>query len=113
MRIERRRNQRFPFMASAEIVDENETENSRTATQIRDLSRDGCYVEMANPFPQGTNVFIEIYTETEFMEAHATVAYREPMHGMGLSFGELQPCFAGVLNRWLIQANGANGGKAS
>ena len=28
---------------------------------------------MTNPFPQGTNVLIEIHTETEFLEAHATV----------------------------------------
>jgi PilZ domain len=72
MRIERRRTPRFPFIASAEIVDEKE--NARTASQVSDLSRHGYYVEMPNPFPQGTNVLVEIYTETESLEAHATVA---------------------------------------
>jgi PilZ domain len=104
MRMERRRSPRFPFIASAEIVDEKE--NARTASRVSDLSRNGCYVEMANPFPQGTNVLVEIYTENEFLEAHATVAYFEPMHGMGLTFSEMQPYFVGVLNKWLLQANG-------
>jgi len=88
----------------AEIVDEKE--NARTSSQISDLSPRGCYVEMLNPFPQGTNVLIEIYTETEFLEVHATVAYLEPKQGMGLTFSELPPQFAGVLNKWLRQANG-------
>jgi hypothetical protein len=104
MRAERRRVQKHPFIAMAEIVDEKE--NARTSSQIRDLSPHGCYVEMVNPFPQGTNVLIEIYTESEFLEAHATVAYLEPKHGMGLTFSELPPQFAGVLNKWLRQANG-------
>jgi hypothetical protein len=103
MRAERRRAPRYPFIAMAEIVDEKE--NARTSSRVSDLSLHGCYVEMMNPFPQGTNVLIEIYTDTEFLEAHATVAFLEPKQGMGLTFGEMPPHFAGVLNKWLVQAN--------
>jgi hypothetical protein len=103
MRAERRRAPRYPFIAMAEIVDEKE--NARTSSRVSDLSLHGCYVEMMNPFPQGTNVLIEIYTDTEFLEAHATVAFLEPQQGMGLTFGEMPPHFAGVLNKWLVQAN--------
>lgn len=104
MRTERRRESRQPFIASAEIIDERE--NARTSSRVTDLSRHGCYVEMPNPFPQGTNVLIEIYTETEFLEAHATVAYLEPKQGMGLTFAEMPPYFSGVLNKWLVQTTG-------
>ncbi len=104
MQAERRRAPRYPFIATAEIVDEKE--NARTSSRISDLSQYGCYVEMLNPFPEGTNVLIEIYTETEFLEAQATVAYLEPKQGMGLTFGEMPPYFASVLNKWLVQANG-------
>jgi PilZ domain-containing protein len=104
MRAERRRAPRYPFIAMAEIVDDKE--NARTSSQVSDLSLHGCYVEMTNPFPEGTNVLIEIYTETEFLEAHATVAYLAPKQGMGLIFSEMPQYFAGVLNRWLVQANG-------
>jgi len=88
----------------AEIVDEKE--QARTASRVSELSLHGCYMEMPNPFPQGTNVLIEIYTETEFLEAHATVAYLEPKQGMGLTFSEMPAHFASVLKKWLVRANG-------
>jgi len=102
MSIERRRSPRYPFAATAEIFDEKE--NARTSSQVSDLSLQGCYVEVLNPFPQGTNVFVEIYTETEFLEVHATVAFLKPKTGMGLTFNEIQPCFTTVLNKWLGKA---------
>ncbi len=102
MRIERRRAARHAFTATAEIV--NEKENARLTSRVSDLSLHGCYVEMTNPLPQGTNVLIEIYTETEFLEAHATVAYLEPQQGMGLTFSDMHAYFAGVLNRWVDRA---------
>ena len=104
MRTERRRAPRYPFIAMAEIVDEKE--NARTSSRVSDLSLHGCYVEMLDPFPQGTNVMLEIYTESEFLEVHATVAYFEPKQGMGLIFSEMPQYFASVLNRWVLQAKG-------
>jgi hypothetical protein len=104
MRTERRHAPRYPFSALAEIVDEKE--NARTSSQVSDLSLHGCYVEMKNPFPQGTNVIIEISTETESLETQATVAHAEPNQGMGLTFSEMPESLANVLNRWVVQAKG-------
>ena len=104
MQAERRRSPRYPFAAMAEITDERE--NARTSSKISDLSRNGCYVEMMNPFPQGTNVLIEIYTDSDFLETQATVAYFEPKQGMGLTFTEMPAHFTAILNKWLKQANG-------
>ena len=103
MRLERRREPRYPFVATAEIVDERE--NVRTSSKVYDLSLHGCYVEMVNPFPQGTNVLMEIYTETEFLETHATVVFLEPREGMGVTFNDMPACFATVLNKWLQNAS--------
>jgi hypothetical protein len=103
MGTERRRERRHPFIASAEISDEKET--ARTCTRVTDLSLHGCYVEMTDPFPQGTTVLIEIHTETEFLETHATVAYLEAKEGMGLTFVEMPPYFSGVLDKWLLQSS--------
>jgi PilZ domain-containing protein len=105
MRTERRVAPRYPFIAMAEIIDEKE--NARKSSQVRDLSLQGCYVEMINPFPEGTNVMVEIYTESEFLEARARVAYFEPRQGMGLTFDEMPAYFAKILNRWLQQAKEA------
>jgi PilZ domain len=100
--IERRREPRMAFSAAAEILDEQD--DSRTPTRVRDLSLGGCYVEMTNPFPAGKNVLIEIYTDSEFLETHATVAFFESSHGMGLTFSVMQPFFTEVLNKWLAEA---------
>jgi c-di-GMP-binding flagellar brake protein YcgR len=104
MKTERRHTPRYPFSALAEIVDEEET--PRTSSRVSDLSLNGCYVEMNNPFPEGTNVMIEISTETESLETRATVAHIEPKRGMGLTFSEMPESLANVLNRWVIQAKG-------
>ena len=102
MRNERRHVPRYPFSALAEIVDEQE--NARISSRVSDLSLHGCYVELMNPCPPGTNVTIEIYTDTEFLETHATVAFFESKQGMGLTFGEMPESLANVLNRWVVQA---------
>ena len=99
MRAERRHAPRYPFYALAEIVDEEE--NARTSSRVSDLSLRGCYVEMKDPFPEGTNVTIEISTDTESPETHATVAHFEPKQ---LTFGEMSKSLANVLNRWVAQA---------
>ena len=102
MRLERRSTPRYAFSASAEITDERE--DARTSSRVCDLSLQGCYLEMPNPFPEGTPVTVEIYKDTEFVEAHAVVAFREPSEGMGVKFDELRPYFARVLNNWVKAA---------
>jgi hypothetical protein len=99
---ERRRSLRIPFAASAEIIDE--AENTRSTTQVCDLSLHGCFVQLPNPFPEGTSVTIEIYKDQDFVETPATVAYFVPKRGMGLTFNGMEPQFASVLKKWLGQS---------
>jgi hypothetical protein len=101
MQDERRRTPRYPFSAGIEILDEQT--NSHTTSQVRDLSLGGCYVETQDPLPVGKQVLMEIYTDTEFLEARATVAFLESQ-GMGLAFSDMQPHFASVLSKWLAQS---------
>jgi c-di-GMP-binding flagellar brake protein YcgR len=103
---QRRRAPRYPFSATAEVLDV--MDDSRIRSQVRDLSSGGCYIETADPLPPGTNVLVEIYTDTEFLETHATVAYLEPNQGMGLSFSVMQPYFASVLAKWLAQVEASD-----
>jgi len=99
---ERRRSPRIPFAASAEIIDE--AENTRSTSQVCDLSLRGCFVQLPNPFPEGTSVTIEIYKDEDFVETPATVAYFMPKRGMGLTFNGMEPQFASVLKKWLSQS---------
>ena len=95
MSVERRRSSRIPFAASAEIIDD--AENTRSTSQVSDLSLHGCFVQLPNPFPEGTSVTIEIYKDEDFVETPATVAYFMPKRGMGLTFTGTEPQFAAVL----------------
>jgi len=104
MYVEKRREPRYRFVAMAEIV--SERENARVTSRTSDISLHGCYVEMNEPFSQGTTVRIELYTETDSVEAQATVAFFEPHTGMGLMFREMPEHYTNVLKRWLAQAKG-------
>jgi hypothetical protein len=102
MPVERRRSLRIPFAASAEIIDE--AENTCSTSQVSDLSLHGCFVQLPNPFPEGTSVTIEIYKDEDFVEIPATVAYFMPKRGMGLTFTGTAPQFAAILKKWISQA---------
>ena len=102
MPVERRRSPRIPFAASAEIIDE--AENTRSTSQVCDLSLHGCFVQLPNPFPEGTSVTIEIYKDEDFVEAPATVAFLMPKRGMGLTFNGMEPQFASILKKWITQS---------
>jgi hypothetical protein len=62
MEDERRRLPRYPFIASAELLEENS--GSRMNTRISDLSLSGCSVDTINPLPDGTLVHLKIFTES-------------------------------------------------
>jgi hypothetical protein len=99
---ERRRTVRYPFDATAEVSDENT--KGTLAVRISEISLNGCYVETVSPFPAGTSLFLKVFSEGSFFEAHATVAYAHPSKGMGVAFRELKPYFVGVLKKWLLAA---------
>ena len=99
MEQERRRFPRFPFIASAEVHEENS--GSRLSARISDISATGCYVDTINPLPGGTPVRVKIFNDAQSFEASATVAYSLTHLGMGLSFGEVPPSSRDVLREWL------------
>ncbi|MGC1615638.1 MAG: PilZ domain-containing protein [Candidatus Acidiferrum sp.] len=97
-----RREPRYPFIASAELLEENS--GSRMSTRISDLSLSGCYVDTVNPLPGGTAVHLKIFTETHSFEAPATVVYSHAHLGMGMVFREVQAKNEEVLRLWLPEA---------
>jgi hypothetical protein len=98
-----RRQPRYPFIASAELLEENS--GSRMSSRISDLSFGGCYVDTINPLPDGTVVHLKIFTATHSFEAPATVVYSHTHLGMGVKFGEVKPVYEEVLRLWLPQAD--------
>lgn len=99
MEQERRRSPRFPFIAAAEIHEQNN--GSELSGRVSDISAEGCYVDTINPLPGGTTVRVKIFNGTQSFEAAATVAYSLMNLGMGLSFGEVTPSSRHVLREWV------------
>jgi len=98
-----RRQPRYPFIASAELLEESS--GSRMSSRISDLSLGGCYVDTINPLPDGTVVHLKIFTATHSFEAPASVVYSHTHLGMGVKFGEVKPVYEEVLRLWLPQAD--------
>jgi hypothetical protein len=97
-----RREPRYPFIASAELLEENS--GMRMKSRISDLSLKGCYADTVNPLPDGTLVHLRIFTETHSFEAAATVVYSHAFLGMGIKFREVPPESEEVLRLWLPEA---------
>src|SRR5271169_5744634 len=100
---ERRRAPRFPFIASAEVLEVKA--GTRLAARVSDISATGCYVDTINPLVDGTAVRLKILTESQVFEAPATVVYSVVHLGMGLKFGEVPQNFQDVLQNWLQLAS--------
>src|SRR6202795_4027997 len=90
---------RYPFIASAELLEESS--GARMNSRISDLSLKGCYVATVNPLPDGPLLHLRIFTETHSFEAPATVVYSHAFMGMGMKFREVQPKSEEVLRLWL------------
>jgi PilZ domain-containing protein len=99
---ERRRVLRFPFEATAEVSWENSA--SQVPARVTEISPNGCYLQMGRPAEPGSSVFLKVFAEGSFFEAHATVIYSQPNSGMGVAFRDLKPYFVGELKKWLLTA---------
>jgi hypothetical protein len=99
---ERRRTLRFKFEATAEVSQENS--QARIPARVTEISLNGCFLQMAEPFPEGTPLLVKIFVEGSFFEAHAKVANSQPKIGVGVAFRDLKPYFVNVLKKWLLEA---------
>ena len=99
-----RRSPRFPFIAVAEIA-HTESEGDFSC-RVSELSLNGCYVDMLNALPIGSEVAIKIFAESECLDASAKVIYAHPNLGMGLAFEQVSLKNGALLRQWLLQAAG-------
>src|SRR2546427_1821819 len=97
---ERRRGPRFPFKATSVVT---ETGSSQmVVAQTSELSRFGCFVQTAKPYPQGTSVHIELADGGEVFTASGVVAYVAG-DGMGIVFSMVEPENYEILAKWLAR----------
>ena len=101
---ERRRTPRFSFIAHAELRED--ASQVRVVSRVSELSLNGCYLDMMNPFPAGTMVTLRITAGEETFEAHAKIIYSTPNMGAGAAFLDVDPKHQSLLKRWLDSAGG-------
>jgi hypothetical protein len=99
---ERRRGPRYSFIASAELIEERA--DVRIASRVSELSANGCYLDMMNPFPKGTMVLVKISAGEAFFQAKAKIVYSQMNMGAGVGFVEIAADSKAVLERWLDEA---------
>jgi PilZ domain len=99
MERERRRTPRYIFIASAELYEERT--DVRVASRVSELSLNGCYLDMMNPFPTGTFVLLKIFAGEVTFQSKGKVVYATPNVGAGVAFLEVEPKYEYILKQWL------------
>jgi hypothetical protein len=61
-----RRRTRYLFTATAELI--GPKADTRTFTQVRDLSLYGCCIDIRDPLPEGADLFVKIFTSSDFLK---------------------------------------------
>lgn len=106
---ERRRTPRYPFIATAEVIEASS--QASTSTKVSELSLHGCYLDMPNALPKDTQIKIKIYSEGKFFESGGVIIYSQPNVGVGVTFREIRPQFLSVLKQWLLASAVAKYGR--
>jgi len=99
---QRRRNPRYTFIASAELFES--ATKMRIATRVTELSMQGCYLDMMNPFPEDTIALVKITVGDKVFESKVRVVYAHSNLGVGLVFMDPDPKNVEVLKAWIDEA---------
>ena len=86
---ERRRTPRYIFIASAELYEEQS--EVRVASRVSELSLNGCYLDMMNPFPTGTIILLKIFAGDMTFQSKARVVYLNPQQRAGVNIIVVKP----------------------
>jgi hypothetical protein len=84
---ERRAHPRFKSLNSVELYPNNQATPIRARTG--DVSLGGCFIEMPNPLPKGTEVRIALWVKELKLWARARVVTSTPGYGIGVEFTEM------------------------
>jgi PilZ domain-containing protein len=106
MNRDTRRSPRYPFVATAELVQDGS--NSIMMARLGDLSLHGCFIHMSSPLGKGASVSIRIAVGNSVFQARGTVVHSEPNAGVGVEFQEIEPSYLAVLEEWLLEAKNLN-----
>ena len=101
---ERRRSPRYPFIAEAEVTEI--ASDTKLTAKTSDLGISGCFLDMLNASPEGTEVRVRISHAGTTFTALGKVASVLHNMGMGIAFRGVEGDQRAVLQEWLSQLSG-------
>jgi hypothetical protein len=105
MDSERRRAPRYPFIADAEVTEIASC--TKLSARTSDLSSGGCFLDMLNPSPEGTEIRVRISHASATFTVVGRVAFVLSNMGMGVDFTSVEDNQLGVLQEWLSKLRGS------
>ena len=107
MDSQRRRAPRYPIIADAEITEI--VSDTKLSARTSDLSVGGCFLDMLNPSPDGTEIRVRIsHANTTFI-ALGRVVFLFPNMGMVVMFTSVEANQQAVLQKWLEELGRGEG----
>jgi hypothetical protein len=76
--------------------------------RTKDLSRCGCGVTTATPFPAGTRIMLKATYREETITAFGKVAYGRPNIGMVIAFTTVAPEVQKLIEDWIAELEISN-----
>ena len=101
MDSERRRSPRYPFIADAEVTEI--ASDTKLNAKTSDLSIGGCFLDMLNPSPEGTEIQVRISHASATFTARGRVVFIFPNMGMGVVFTRVEDDQLAALQKWLSE----------
>jgi len=96
---DRRAHPRVKCANSVEVYPNNETTPIRARTG--DMSLGGCFIEMSNPLPKGTEMRLAVWVKETKLWAKGKVITSTPGYGIGVQFTEMAEQEKAQLKRFL------------
>ena len=104
---DRRRSPRYPLIADAEVTEI--ATDTKLSAKTSDLSAGGCFLDMLNPSPEGTEIVVRISHGDATFAARGKVVFVFPNMGMGVMFTNVPASQQTILEKWLAEISGAAG----
>jgi hypothetical protein len=98
---DRRRAPRYPFIADAEVTEI--ASDTKMSAKTSDLSAGGCFLDMLNPSPEGTEIVVRISHADTTFSARGRVVFLFPNMGMGVMFTSVPESQQAILEKWLAE----------
>lgn len=99
MESDRRRHLRFAIIADAEVTEI--VSDTKLSAKTSDLSAGGCFLDMLNPSPEGTEIAVRISHADMTFTARGKVVFVFPNMGMGVMFTDVPASQQAILQKWL------------